>query len=105
MLRDRASSATEPLPRDGGVRGWRMARPVYVARDAGQQDLLQDYNFQRVVPPPRDHSNFYNTSALDDAAQGCNTTTNRNRLDKLVENLFFDSAAADRATPSSNQVV
>eukprot|EP00967_Tisochrysis_lutea_P094751 scaffold137834_cov31-Tisochrysis_lutea.AAC.1 len=28
------SSATEPLPRDGGVRGWRMARPVYVARDA-----------------------------------------------------------------------
>eukprot|EP00967_Tisochrysis_lutea_P005288 scaffold6300_cov23-Tisochrysis_lutea.AAC.2 len=33
VLRDRASSATEPLPRDGGVRGWRMARSVYVARD------------------------------------------------------------------------
>eukprot|EP00967_Tisochrysis_lutea_P061406 scaffold78700_cov32-Tisochrysis_lutea.AAC.3 len=26
----------EPLPRDGGVRGWCMARPVYVARDASQ---------------------------------------------------------------------
>ena len=52
-----------------------------------------------VVPPPRDHPNFYNTSALDDAAQGYNTTTNK--LDKFVENLFFDSAAADRATRSS----
>eukprot|EP00967_Tisochrysis_lutea_P099626 scaffold148066_cov34-Tisochrysis_lutea.AAC.2 len=39
------STATEPLPRDGGVRGWRMARPVDVARDASQQDALQDYNY------------------------------------------------------------
>ena len=31
VQRDRASPATEPLPRDGGVRGWCMARPVYVA--------------------------------------------------------------------------
>eukprot|EP00967_Tisochrysis_lutea_P062205 scaffold79811_cov34-Tisochrysis_lutea.AAC.1 len=30
------------VPRDGGVRGWCMARAVYVARDASQQDLLQD---------------------------------------------------------------
>eukprot|EP00967_Tisochrysis_lutea_P064077 scaffold82863_cov31-Tisochrysis_lutea.AAC.5 len=34
VLRDRASSATEPQPCDGSVRGWCMARPVYVARDA-----------------------------------------------------------------------
>eukprot|EP00967_Tisochrysis_lutea_P057633 scaffold73103_cov32-Tisochrysis_lutea.AAC.3 len=25
-------TATEPLPRDGGMRGWCMARPMYVAR-------------------------------------------------------------------------
>eukprot|EP00967_Tisochrysis_lutea_P033844 scaffold40263_cov31-Tisochrysis_lutea.AAC.3 len=32
-----------PTPRcDGGVRGWCMARPVYVARDPSQQDALQD---------------------------------------------------------------
>eukprot|EP00967_Tisochrysis_lutea_P020060 scaffold22819_cov28-Tisochrysis_lutea.AAC.1 len=35
------TTATEPLPRDGGVRGWCMARPVYVARGASQQDALQ----------------------------------------------------------------
>ena len=37
VLRDRSpSTATEPLSRDGGVRGWRMTRPVYVyvARNA-----------------------------------------------------------------------
>ena len=47
VLRDRSpSTATEPLPRDGGVRGWRMARLVFVARDASKQDALQ-YNYKR----------------------------------------------------------
>ena len=44
VLRDRSpSTATEPLPRDGAVRG--MARPVYVARarNACQQDVLTSY--------------------------------------------------------------
>ena len=35
VLRGRSpSTATEPLPREWGVRGWRMARPVYVAGNA-----------------------------------------------------------------------
>eukprot|EP00967_Tisochrysis_lutea_P061091 scaffold78237_cov30-Tisochrysis_lutea.AAC.1 len=41
------ASATGPLPRDGGVHGWCMARPVYVARDASQQDAPQDYDSKR----------------------------------------------------------
>eukprot|EP00967_Tisochrysis_lutea_P012815 scaffold14334_cov28-Tisochrysis_lutea.AAC.5 len=43
------SSATEPRPRDGGVRAWRMARPVDVAREARQEDSLRDYNSFRTV--------------------------------------------------------
>eukprot|EP00967_Tisochrysis_lutea_P017369 scaffold19689_cov31-Tisochrysis_lutea.AAC.3 len=42
-----------------------MARPVYVARYASQQDALQEYNFQRDVPPPtaettRDYRDYFN---------------------------------------------
>eukprot|EP00967_Tisochrysis_lutea_P116977 scaffold188794_cov33-Tisochrysis_lutea.AAC.2 len=50
VLRDRSpSTATEPLPRDEGMRGWCMARPMYVARGASQKDTLQDYKSQRVA--------------------------------------------------------
>ena len=48
----------EPLPRDGGVRGRRMSRPVYVARDASQQDARYKTTISNVVPRPRDHFHF-----------------------------------------------
>eukprot|EP00967_Tisochrysis_lutea_P006926 scaffold8287_cov36-Tisochrysis_lutea.AAC.7 len=55
LLRDRSpSTATEPLPRDGGVRGWRMTRPVYVAKGLSvlPNEMSYDAISSNVVPQP-----------------------------------------------------
>lgn len=46
VLREHTSSATEPIPRDEVVRGWRMARPVHVARRVAKKMVykLQIHN-------------------------------------------------------------